>query len=274
MADARRGGSNPPFRTIQTYLDELRAVRRESTYYRAKQILNEFLSSDPQGASRADLVSYLQWLRDRGNSKHTQANKLIRLQAWLRWNGTPVQCPTPRFTLPSVTIYSESELSELFAACGACEASFYRLLLHSGLRMQEAKFLEWSDIRDGCIHVRAKSRYGFEPKSHEERSIPIPQFTFLPGAGSLVFGTRSGKPDRHLLRNLKRLVVRHGIGGDWTLHKFRRTAITGWLRAGLDLRTVMTLAGHSDIESTMRYLRPLEGDALRKRMEQAWVNRS
>jgi len=43
---------------------------------------------------------------------------------------------------------------------------------------------------------------------------------------------------------------------DWTLHGFRRTCITAWLRAGLDVRTLMALAGHSQIESTMRHLRP------------------
>lgn len=52
-----------------------------------------------------------------------------------------------------------------------------------------------------------------------------------------------------------------------------RNAITTWLRGGLDLRTVMSLAGHKDIESTMRYLRPLEGAALREKIE-AMVTKS
>jgi hypothetical protein len=42
----------------------------------------------------------------------------------------------------------------------------------------------------------------------------------------------------------------------FTLHKFRRSYITTLLRNGIDLRTVQAYAGHKDIASTMRYLRP------------------
>jgi hypothetical protein len=40
------------------------------------------------------------------------------------------------------------------------------------------------------------------------------------------------------------------------LHKFRATFATRCLWAGFDLRTVQQWPGHSDIESTMRYLKP------------------
>jgi site-specific recombinase XerD len=47
--------------------------------------------------------------------------------------------------------------------------------------------------------------------------------------------------------------------GSWKnfwLHKFRATFATWALWAGVDLRTVQQWLGHSDIESTMRYLKP------------------
>ena len=48
-----------------------------------------------------------------------------------------------------------------------------------------------------------------------------------------------------------------GNGGpQWTLHKLRRTYATTLLRNGVDLRTVQRFMGHSDMNSTMRYLRP------------------
>jgi len=43
----------------------------------------------------------------------------------------------------------------------------------------------------------------------------------------------------------------------FNLHKFRRTFITGLLLSGIDIRTVARFAGHSNINTTMRYLRPL-----------------
>jgi len=144
--------------------------------------------------------------------------------------------------------------------------------------MSEAKFLEWDDITEGVIQVKAKKRYGFEPKDHEERLIPIPKVLtrvldqMRPRPGPLVFPTKSGKPDRHMLRHCKRVAVRARLDEEqFSLHKFRRTCITRLLRAGLDLRTVMSIAGHSSIESTMRYLRPMEGEELIGRIEQAWA---
>ena len=43
---------------------------------------------------------------------------------------------------------------------------------------------------------------------------------------------------------------------DFGLHKFRATFATRCLWAGVDLRTVQQWLGHSDMESTMSYLKP------------------
>jgi len=40
------------------------------------------------------------------------------------------------------------------------------------------------------------------------------------------------------------------------LHKYRSTFASWALWAGVDLRTAQQWLGHSDIESTMRYLKP------------------
>lgn len=58
---------------------------------------------------------------------------------------------------------------------------------------------------------------------------------------------------------------------EFTLHKLRRTFITAMLRSGFDLRTVQSWAGHRDIQSTMRYLRPASAreiqDKLKRKIE-------
>ena len=38
-----------------------------------------------------------------------------------------------------------------------------------------------------------------------------------------------------------------------TLHDLRRTCITRWIRAGLPLPTIKKLAGHSAIQTTLKY---------------------
>ena len=95
----------------------------------------------------------------------------------------------------------------------------------------------------------------------------------------LVTGTKSDKPNAKLLRTLKRVVnraklncktcdgcVTHKECSRWFLHKFRATYVTMLLRSGMDLRTVMRLSGHSDLESVMRYLSPADDAAVRERV--------
>jgi integrase len=58
----------------------------------------------------------------------------------------------------------------------------------------------------------------------------------------------------------------------WFLHKFRATFITKLLQSGMDLRTVMKLSGHSDLESVMRYLSPAADEAIKKHVSNVkWI---
>jgi integrase len=53
-------------------------------------------------------------------------------------------------------------------------------------------------------------------------------------------------------------------------HSYRKLAADFWLRNGLDLKTVQVLLGHTSLNSTQRYLRPMEHDATQTKLEQAW----
>ena len=43
---------------------------------------------------------------------------------------------------------------------------------------------------------------------------------------------------------------------EWHLHRFRDTAATRWLRAGIDVRTVQDWLGHESLATTQKYLEP------------------
>jgi len=55
---------------------------------------------------------------------------------------------------------------------------------------------------------------------------------------------------------------------DFWLHKFRATFATRCLWTGVDLRTVQQWLGHSDIESTMRYLKPSRSSHVREKVNE------
>jgi site-specific recombinase XerD len=98
------------------------------------------------------------------------------------------------------------------------------------------------------------------------RHVPLLLFLFLSG---LVFPTAGCNPKLDLLDCLKAIAGRAGLDkeGFW-LHKFRATFATRCLWAGVDLRTVQQWLGHSDIESTMRYLKPSRGKQVRDKVNE------
>jgi site-specific recombinase XerD len=55
------------------------------------------------------------------------------------------------------------------------------------------------------------------------------------------------------------------------LHKFRATFASWALWAGVDLRTVQQWLGHTDLESTMRYLKPSRSQQVREKVNQIFA---
>jgi integrase len=187
--------------------------------------------------------------------------------------------PTPVYEEALPTTYSADDLNAIRIAADDYIRLVIDLGLKCGLREQELMFLEWSDIHwaDKVLRVQGKPEWGFKVKDKEQREVPIPDDLLQqlqerrktnPDT-RLVLATAKNTPNTHLLRTLKRLAKNAKLNCGvcdgckdveqcqrWTLHKLRRTYATTLLRNGVDLRTVQGFMGHSDMGSTMRYLRP------------------
>jgi integrase len=158
--------------------------------------------------------------------------------------------------------------------------------LLTGERNKEVRHTSWDDIdfTRKCVRVTAKKHLGFKPKDKEEREIPVPSLLLTAlkeykahQAGSnphhLVFPTANGRPDRKFENKLKRIACRNDLNcghcesrhrnkcsegphcQKWYLHKFRHTFATTSLEHGVSIRTLQEWLGHSDMESTMIYLK-------------------
>ena len=88
----------------------------------------------------------------------------------------------------------------------------------------------------------------------------------------LVFPTAGCRPKLDFLDTLKAVAERANLSKDncW-LHKFRATFATWSLWAGVDLRTVQQWLGHSDMESTMRYLKPSRSQQVREKVNEIFA---
>lgn len=163
--------------------------------------------------------------------------------------------------------YKQDELDRIFAVCDEQEKATFATLLLTGLREEELCFLTWADVEladldNGTIRVSGEGKEGFSPKDYEERVIPIPRelaelLQKLPRKWPLVFPTKTGNRQTHLLRRLKSIAAAANVTVA-TLHKFRHTYATRVLEGGSDIVTVQKLMGHSDIDTTRQYLDPDE----------------
>ena len=151
--------------------------------------------------------------------------------------------------------------------------------------------VEWDDVDPDTKILRLRSKvkkWGFRQRILKNGNWPIYDELLnqlkdyqkdYAGRSTLIF-PQNGQPDGHMLRTLKRLVRKYGLNcgrcdgcqrerpdcGNWYLHKFRATYCTKLLRSGVDMRTVQAMMGHSDLASTMRYLRPAENEQTQARI--------
>lgn len=269
---------------VDDYLEIVKASRRPRTFESANLILcrlkDKYGDRPFEDFKGVDLTRYVSGLP---YSNRTKANIHIRIGAMLRYFDVDLKkfkSPRPRFTVGIPQVYDEHELKRFFATARDDFHAFvyFQTLLHTGMRDMEAMWVTWEDYKDNgkgpYLHIRPHPP-NFVPKTHEERQIPIVSrdlqgwLSQLRGQrpGTLIFPTKSGLANWHALRMCKRIAKRAGLDQTkWSLHGFRRTFCTNCFRAGLDARTVMTLMGHKDIESTLRYWRALEGQQLRDKM--------
>lgn len=286
---------------IYAYLEEYQLTHRPNTYVQAKGTLEEFLTyckrTNVGDVTKMDLLKYAEWLqRYRGRSARTAANKFLRVHQFFKSKGIKLVTgkDAPKFVEPLPEVYSLAEQEKFLAKCNANQTLIFSVFLKAGLREREMMYLQWGDINleEGTLRVRAKPEFGWVPKTWEEREIPIPDDLVLllkPHAKKsnvLCFPTKNNKPSTKLLRTCKRIAaaaeltcgVCDGCKSEsedagcerWYLHKFRATYATSCLRAGVDIKTVQTLLGHKDIESTMRYLAPATNATIKEQLNDVW----
>ena len=218
------------------------------------------------------MLQYAAFLRDeKEQGPRSVYNKFENVMTFLKSQGIRGlvgKNDWPRYTEEEPEMYEPEELDKLFAACDAEEKLWYEFFLMTGEREQEVMYTYRSDVNCAASIVRVshKPDRGWTPKAYKEREIPIPTKlakslkTWMAKADkscNLLFPTSGCNPKLDFLDRLKAVAKRAELDEDnFWLHKFRATFATRCLWAGVDLRTVQQWLGHSDMESTMRYLKP------------------
>jgi integrase len=271
---------------VAEYLEEIRISKKPKTYAAYSKALAYFVESCPKillaDIDRKGLLKFCAFLREeKEQAPRSVYNKFENLMTFLKAQGIRGlvgKNDWPRFVEEEPEVYEKEELDALFKACNAEERLWFEFFLMTGMREQEVMHCSWEDVNlsGATVTVRYKPEYGFSPKNYKEREVPIPaklvKHLNVWKAKSdqncgLVFPTAGCKPKLDFLDCLKSCAERAKLGKDrFWLHKFRATFATWGLWAGVDLRTVQQWLGHSDMESTMRYLKPSRSQEVRKKV--------
>jgi len=261
---------------IAAYLEEVQTNKSPRTHTAYKQSLKLFRDSIQvktyldEILRRDILVGYPLMLKKEGAGKRTVYNRFENVMSWLKAVGVRFSPPIkksdwPKYSEREVEAYSTEELKKIFNACAGIRCRLIlQTFLVTGFRDGEVAHLYYSDFATNKVHVTAKPEWGWHPKTHEERSVPVdPAFVKaiqarhkLHPTEKLVFPNSGGRPDGHLIRVVKRAAKAGGITGRVDSHKFRATAATRWSggKQRFGVQAIQKMLGHKNIATTMRYL--------------------
>jgi len=276
---------------VADFLDETKLMKKPKTLAAYSTALSYFTESchklNLEEIDRKDLLKYHAFLRDnKDQAPRSCWNKFANVMSFLKANGIRGlvgKNDWPRYTQEEPEIYEQQELDKLFATCDTEERLWYEFFLMTGMREQEVMYTYWSDVNLAASTVRVshKSDRGWTPKAYKEREIPIPAKLVKSlkawkaksdKSCGLVFPTAGCNPKLDFLDCLKAVAERAKLDKEnFWLHKFRATFATRCLWAGVDLRTVQQWLGHSDMESTMRYLKPSRSQKVREKVNEIFA---
>lgn len=184
------------------------------------------------------------------------------------------ETPCVGINLPTVerdpmTVLDHKEIAELADSINERYRALVIFLAYSGLRIGEAAALTYDDVNltAGTVTVRHTvtelSGQGLvlsQPKTRAaRRTVPLPQHvtdalrTHVKAfGGPWVFTTGTGaqlNPRAFNRRSFSTALKTTGL--DCRVHDLRHTAISLWIRAGVDLPRVKAWAGHTDAAFTL-----------------------
>lgn len=137
------------------------------------------------------------------------------------------------------------------------------LLIDCALRPEECFRLTWQDsIRDGAIEIHTgKGRGSRRRIPASKRVLEILEMRRASATSEWVFPapTKSGHIEGSTLKKQHAAALKASGVAPFVLYTFRHTCITRWAKH-MGPFTLHVLAGHTDINTTKRYVHPSEAD--------------
>jgi integrase/recombinase XerD len=304
---------------IADYLEnkEHELGRRPGSIKAYRTALNEFAEKAGvrfiEEVTEAVLRRYLRFMREpvpeqrKGYAPKTISVRMTIIFSLLKKHDVKARVDLPFVPTNTAQPFSPTEIKKLFKVMNEEENFRYSFFLDTGCREQEVQYATWDDIDwdKKEYHVTAKPEVGFEPKSHEDRRVPLSDMMIeklkthyeKPAHPRWIFINGDNIPESHFLDKFKRIALKAGVNcghcvtsrseGHYEkknvevtcktrpvcekmyLHRFRKTCATRWHEAGVPVRTIQKWLGHSSLEITQIYLGETDSSQLRDEINAA-----
>ncbi len=256
--------------TIVAYLRDLEQYRSFLEKYHSIKNVRKI--------EKKHVEAYLKTLKNKQLSSKSSSRKLTAIKGFHQFlyieketdNNPAIEIESPKTikTLPQVL--SVDEVVKLLEAIQGDDPLALRnqalleLIYGSGLRVSELLDLKIQDIHLTAGHVRVIG------KGNKEREVPLGELSvialrqYLTKARNKLtinstvdylfvnqYGQRLSR--QGFFKLLKKLAQNAGINKEVSPHTLRHSFATHLLEAGVDLRTLQSLLGHEDIQTTQIY---------------------
>ncbi len=233
------------------------------------------------GATRRDARKYVMWLSGKFDAA-TVRNKISAVRSFYKFlmktydaQSDPfsgVKLPKRKLDLP--VFLTQNQVPRLLEAPWEDErnneqdeittvrdALCLELLYGAGLRISELCALKWGDIdfsRNAANILGKGNKRRFCPFGPNAGALLRrwrDEFALAKGDGDFVLYTPRKKPmyPRYIQRELSKYLAQTHLPSDITPHKLRHSFATHLVNAGVDLRALQEMLGHSSLSTTQIY---------------------
>jgi len=239
----------------------------QKSYLYAVTRLTKYYGKAPDQLDKEQIRSYLVHLTvERKLSPNTMTGQICGLRFFynetLGWDETKLFIPPRKKSSSLPEVFSPSEVVHLIdGARGLKQRVLLMTAYSAGLRVSELVNLKITDIDAARMTIRVKQGKGGKDRYgvlSQKLLVELRQYwkRYRPAIWLFPNRAKNGPLSRneawHIFNQAKkRAEIKKGRG----IHTLRACFATHLLEAGVDLRSIQFLLGHSSILSTQRYLR-------------------
>jgi integrase/recombinase XerD len=239
----------------------------QKSYLYAVTRLTKHYKRPPDQLDKEQIRAYLVHLTvEKKLSPNTMTGQISGLRFFynetLGWDETKLFIPPRKKSSPLPEVFSPSEVVRLIdGARGLKQRVLLMTAYSAGLRVGELVNLKITDIDAARMTLRVKQGKGGKDRYailSQNLLVELRQYwkRYRPAIWLFPNRAKNGSLSRgeawHIFRSAKK---RAGLKKGRGIHSLRACFATHLLEAGVDLRSIQFLLGHSSILSTQRYLR-------------------